>query len=69
MALIIRLGAIIVTAVLLTLALGLWVDNRLGTSPCGLLIFMLIGIVISVTGAYRAVQQAYDQYELPKEEK
>ncbi|MFQ5340393.1 MAG: AtpZ/AtpI family protein [Anaerolineae bacterium] len=69
MALIIRLGAIVVTAVLLTLALGLWIDNRLGTSPCGLLIFMLIGIVISVTGVYRAVQQVYDQYGLPKEEK
>ncbi|MFQ5594083.1 MAG: AtpZ/AtpI family protein [Anaerolineae bacterium] len=68
-ALIIRLGAIVVTAVLLTLTLGLWIDNRLSTSPCGLLVFMLIGIVISVTGVYLVVQQVYDQYGSTKEEK
>lgn len=68
-ALIIRLGAIVVTAVLLTLTLGLWIDSRLRTSPCGLLVFMLIGIVISITGVYRAVQQVYGQYGSSKEEK
>lgn len=68
MALIIRLGAIVVTATFVTLGLGLWVDKRLGISPCGLVIFMLIGVVISVVGVYRAVQRVYDQYGSPKEE-
>lgn len=62
MALIIRLGAIVVATVLLTLALGLWIDSRFGTSPCALLIFTFIGVVTSTTAVYRAVQQEYDRY-------
>lgn len=69
MALILRLGAIVSTAVLLTLALGLWVDHRLGISPCGLLVFMLVGIAISITGVYRVVQDSYNQHAPPKEGK
>lgn len=69
MALIMRLGAIVVAAVFLPLALGLLVDSRFGTSPFGLLIGMLLGVVISIIGVYRAVQQAYEQYSPPKEGK
>lgn len=69
MALVMRLGAIVVTAILLTLALGLLIDNRFGTSPCGLLLFMIIGVVISITGVYRTVQRVYNEYAPPKEGK
>lgn len=68
-ALVIRLGAIVVSAIFITLGLGLWIDNRFGISPCGLLIFMLIGIAISITGVYRTVQETYNQYAPPKEGK
>jgi F0F1-type ATP synthase assembly protein I len=67
--LIMRLGAIVVTAVFLTLALGLWLDNRLGTSPFGLLSCMIIGVVMAMIGVYRTVQQVYDRYSPPKEGK
>ena len=56
------------TAVLVTLAVGLWVDNRLGTSPCGLLIFMYIGVAMSIIGVYRTVQGIYNKYAPPEEE-
>jgi len=69
MALIMRLGAIVVGAVFLPLALGLLIDNRFGTSPFGLLIGMLLGVVISTIGVYRAVKQVYEQYSSPKEGK
>jgi F0F1-type ATP synthase assembly protein I len=69
MALIMRLGAIVITAIFLTLGLGLWIDKQLGSSPCGLLIFMHIGVVISIIGVYRTVQGIYDKYAPPKEEK
>ena len=62
-----RLGAIVVGAIFLPLALGLWVDNQLGTSPFGLLIGMLFGIVTSIIGVYRAVKQVYD-HSPPQEE-
>ncbi|MFQ5855392.1 MAG: AtpZ/AtpI family protein [Anaerolineae bacterium] len=63
-----RLGAIAATATLLPLALGLLIDSRLGTTPCGLLTFMIIGVVISIAAVYHTVQQEYDQYGSPKEE-
>ncbi len=69
MALIMRLGAIVVAAVFLPLGLGLLVDNRFGTSPFGLLIGMLLGVVLSIVGVYRAVKQMYDRYSPPKEGK
>lgn len=62
-----RLGAIVVTSVLLTLALGLWIDKRLDVFPCGLLTFMFIGVAVSIIGVYRTVQEAYNESAPPKE--
>lgn len=64
-----RLGAIVVTTILITLALGLWIDKRLGIAPCGLLLFMLIGVALSITAVYRTVQDVYEKYAPPKEGK
>jgi len=69
MSVVMRLGAIVVAAIFLTLALGLWIDRYLGTSPFGLLFCMFLGVVLSIVGVYRAVQQVYDQYSPPKEGK
>jgi F0F1-type ATP synthase assembly protein I len=66
-ALIIRLGAIVVGGILGTLALGILIDKLFGISPCGLLLFMFIGIIVSIIGVYRAVQDTYDNI-LPPEE-
>lgn len=68
MALVTRLGAIVVTAILVSLALGLWIDHQFGISPCGLLVFMLIGVVVSVIAVYRTIQDTYEEYQPPKEE-
>lgn len=62
-----RLGAIVVTAIFVTLLLGLWIDRRFGISPCGLLLFMIVGVVVSTLGVYRIVQDSYTKYAPPKE--
>lgn len=69
MALVIRLGAIVVVSVFLTLALGFWIDRQLDISPCGLLLFMFIGVGVSIIGVYRTVQEVYNEYAPPEEEK
>lgn len=62
-----RLGAIVVTAIFFTLLLGLWVDRQLGVSPCGLLLFTVLGVAVSTLGVYRTVQRSYAKYAQPKE--
>ena len=43
-ALLSTVGIAMVVATFLGLMLGLWIDGRLHTSPCFMLIFLLIGI-------------------------
>ncbi len=61
-ALIIRLGAIVVTSTLLPVACGLWMDQRLHSLPILTLIGLLSGTLISVVAVYRAVLQSYEEY-------
>ncbi|NOZ06630.1 MAG: AtpZ/AtpI family protein [Chloroflexi bacterium] len=61
-ALIIRLGAIVVTSTVLPVVLGLWLDERLHTLPIFTLIGLIGGTIISVLTVYRAVMESYVQY-------
>jgi len=61
-ALIIQLGAIVVTSTVLPVALGLWLDQRLHTLPILTLIGLLSGTLISVLAVYRAVTASYEKY-------
>jgi F0F1-type ATP synthase assembly protein I len=48
-----HLGIFIACLVLGSFFLGLWLDRRLGTAPCLIIVFVMIGFVLAVIGAYR----------------
>jgi ATP synthase protein I len=58
LSLVTQLGVTVVTALILSLLLGLWLDSRLGTSPLFTLVFSLFGILIGTIGVYRLVTRA-----------
>ncbi len=47
------LGWYIVTAIIMPTMLGLWLDNKLDTSPVILLIGLFLGLIVAFYGAYR----------------
>lgn len=61
LALITQLGLTMVGSIILGLALGLWLDQQLGTRPWGTLILALLGIIIGSFGVYRLVAQSIEQ--------
>jgi F0F1-type ATP synthase assembly protein I len=58
-AVIIQLGAVVVTTTLLPLIVGLWLDLQLRTTPWILLIGMLVGVVSSTVAVYRVITSLY----------
>jgi len=54
------LGFIMVSSILLSLAAGLWLDSRFGTSPWGLLVAMLIGVAAGTVGVARLISRVID---------
>lgn len=48
-----RLLAVVVITTLGSLLLGIWIDQQAGTSPWGVLAFMLLGIPLSTFLVYR----------------
>lgn len=51
----IQLGLIMVSSLLLSLLLGLWIDSRLNTQPWATLFFMLVGVAAGSVGVYRLI--------------
>jgi len=58
LALVTQLGLTVVVSLVLSLLLGLWLDNLLGTKPILTLLFSLIGVAAGTVGVYRLVAQA-----------
>jgi len=56
--LIYQIGGLIICSVLGSFFLGMWLDRRLGSAPCLMLVFMLVGLVAAVVGAYRLATKA-----------
>lgn len=52
---IMQLGFIMVSSILLSLGIGLWVDSRFGTAPWGTLIAMIFGTSAGFVGVYRLI--------------
>lgn len=50
-----------VVSILLGLAVGLWIDNRFGTSPFGALIFIGLGILVGSIQIYRLVETVMEE--------
>lgn len=58
LALVTQLGFTVVTALVLSLLLGLWLDSQFGTSPLMTLVFSMFGVLIGTIGMYRLVARA-----------
>lgn len=58
-ALILQLGATIVTATILPLLMGIWLDNQFKTAPWITLIGLGLGIIVAVTAVYRTISATY----------
>lgn len=56
------LGFVVITLILGSLWLGLWIDRQLGTAPWGMLAFMLVGILTSTAAVYRLVASQYTRF-------
>lgn len=61
LALITQLGFTIVGSILIGVVLGLLVDRQFGTSPWGILGFILLGVVVGGIGAYRQISDSIEQ--------
>lgn len=53
--LILQLGAMVVTATLLPLLIGIWVDNQLRTAPWITLLGLAGGIILAMVAVYRTI--------------
>ncbi len=58
LALVTQLGFTVAASLVLSLLLGLWLDNHFGTGPLFVLVCSLVGILIGTFGVYRLVTQA-----------
>jgi ATP synthase protein I len=61
LALITQLGVTVVVSILVGLVAGLWIDAHFGTSPWGVLVFSLIGILAGSAGVYRLIVTSIDE--------
>ncbi len=62
-----KMGWMIVFAILIPLGAGLWLDNKLGTSPLCILVGMLIGIVASTVSVYRMTMAGFSEFDKKSE--
>jgi len=51
--LIYQIGGLIICSVLGSFFLGMWLDRRLGSAPCLIVISVIIGFAVAMIGAYR----------------
>jgi ATP synthase protein I len=56
-----QVGVLVVVLTLGCLFLGLWIDGKLHSSPWATLIFIAVGILVSIVGAYRLVYPVVEQ--------
>ncbi len=58
-AVIIQLGAIVVTATLLPLIIGIWLDTQFHTAPWITLVALIVGIVGAMAGVVQVISALY----------
>ena len=62
-----QVGLTVVASILIPLFLGLWLDDRLGTTPCATLIFVIVGILVGSISTYRLASSLVEQAGLKQE--
>jgi len=55
MGLVFQIGGLIICSVLGSFFVGMWLDRRLGSAPCLIIVSVMFGFVVAVIGAYRIV--------------
>ncbi len=63
-----HLGWTFALAVLIPLAIGLWIDHRLSTSPLFIFVGALLGILIATVGVVRVTTRAIDGLGKPAQQ-
>ena len=53
MGLVFQIGGLITCSVLGSFFVGMWLDRRLGSAPCLMIVLALTGFGLAVVGAYR----------------
>lgn len=53
MGLVFQISGLITCSVLGSFFVGLWLDRRLGSAPCLMIILVIIGFALAMVGAYR----------------
>jgi len=53
MGLVFQISGLIICSVLGSFFVGLWLDRRLGSAPCLMIILVMIGFALAMVGAYR----------------
>lgn len=53
MGLVFQVGGLIICSVLGSLIAGMWLDRRLGSAPCLMVVLGIVGFTLAVIGAYR----------------
>ena len=62
-----QVGLTVVASILIPLFLGLWLDDRLGTTPCATLIFVIVGILVGSLSTYRLASSLVEKAGLKQE--
>ena len=54
-----QLSALLLTAILVPLLLGIWLDRTMGTAPYSTLCLSVLGVLGGTAAIYRVVNRAY----------
>jgi len=61
LALMSQIGISMIMPIIMGLYIGNWLDNRLGTGPVFLFIFIIMGIVSAFISVYKLTQRQFGQ--------
>jgi F0F1-type ATP synthase assembly protein I len=64
-----QVGLMVVVSILITLLLGLWLDDKLGTTPCATLILTVVGVLVGCISTYRLAVSLVEKAGLKREVK
>ena len=53
--LVLQISGILLCSIFGTLFGGIWLDRKLGTTPCLMLVLMVLGVIIAMVAIYRTV--------------
>ena len=62
-----QVGLMVVASILISLFVGLWLDDKLGTSPWITLILSIVGVLVGTTSTYRLALSLIEEAGLKQE--